>query len=211
MIFAIQDIRAGDEVCIDYLGNQADLPRHMRQHHLLEGWGFNCQCSRCQKEASLDYSAIAIPIGFVCAGLPMLIAINDDWEAVEAALCQGDCWRELPGQVLHARLAALLCGLVSIHCAARHQSNGNRHHVIPRTRVAQAKAIEVPVSLMLITCCLVQRMLEELNELNEPLEENPSTWLVSFSVLVGKALIQVGDGGAFLQHRRSKFAKGPLS
>ena len=45
-----KEIEVGEEVCISY-GHVDAMSRVERQKELLEGWYFECRCSRCVAEA----------------------------------------------------------------------------------------------------------------------------------------------------------------
>lgn len=47
---AIQPVEAGDELCISYIGDSADMPLQERRSRLSAGWGFVCRCARCTSE-----------------------------------------------------------------------------------------------------------------------------------------------------------------
>ena len=49
-MFAVQPIKAGEELTIDYCGQAA--PRHMRQAALATTFGFECACTLCSLESS---------------------------------------------------------------------------------------------------------------------------------------------------------------
>ncbi|KAK5193285.1 Histone-lysine N-methyltransferase set-6 [Exophiala xenobiotica] len=53
--WASRDIRAGEELCISYLGgDERDMDTAERREKLTRIWGFECQCARCLCSASLS-------------------------------------------------------------------------------------------------------------------------------------------------------------
>ncbi|KAI8465647.1 MAG: hypothetical protein J3K34DRAFT_82272 [Monoraphidium minutum] len=52
VVRAVQDMAAGDEVTVSYLGREEFAPAQARQAVLLERWGFECGCERCTVEAA---------------------------------------------------------------------------------------------------------------------------------------------------------------
>ncbi|KAK4635722.1 Lysine methyltransferasw [Fulvia fulva] len=56
---AAEDIAAGEQCCITYLGgDEKDLDRQERQNRLMDVWGFECCCTRCV----VEFNSTSIPI-----------------------------------------------------------------------------------------------------------------------------------------------------
>jgi hypothetical protein len=53
LVRAVDDISAGDEVSVCYLGREDFSPAATRQQLLHQRFGFQCGCPRCQLEARL--------------------------------------------------------------------------------------------------------------------------------------------------------------
>ncbi|KIW53263.1 hypothetical protein PV05_08852 [Exophiala xenobiotica] len=52
-----RDIRAGEELCISYLGgDERDMDTAERREKLTRIWGFECQCERCSRSATVGQS-----------------------------------------------------------------------------------------------------------------------------------------------------------
>lgn len=50
--YALRDIKAGEELCISYIGGDEKLTLSERQAKLKKGWYFSCQCTKCLSEMS---------------------------------------------------------------------------------------------------------------------------------------------------------------
>ncbi len=51
MFLDLQDVDAGEELTVSYLGREVLAPRHVRQSVLQHRYGFTCSCERCRTEA----------------------------------------------------------------------------------------------------------------------------------------------------------------
>lgn len=52
--YSLTDVKAGDELRINYIGDAKDASRQERQDILQKGWAFQCQCGKCLRDASTD-------------------------------------------------------------------------------------------------------------------------------------------------------------
>ncbi|WIA18501.1 hypothetical protein OEZ85_009954 [Tetradesmus obliquus] len=97
VVRAAEDIAAGQQVTLSYLGPQLFAPAAVRQEELRQQWGFDCGCARCKAEAryagssssseSTTLSQLLMDTYTACQGMAEQLdeAVDeDDAEAVAA-------------------------------------------------------------------------------------------------------------------------------
>ena len=53
-IYALDEVRPGEEVCISYLSTRDQLQPLAHRRQLLQTWNFHCRCPRCLGDRPLD-------------------------------------------------------------------------------------------------------------------------------------------------------------
>ncbi|KAF6262337.1 hypothetical protein COO60DRAFT_649132 [Scenedesmus sp. NREL 46B-D3] len=59
VVRAAEDVPAGQQVSVSYLGPQLFAPAAVRQQELRQQWGFECGCARCKAEARYAGSSVS--------------------------------------------------------------------------------------------------------------------------------------------------------
>ncbi len=81
-IYALEEIREGEEICISYLSESDQLSPLKHRRALLEGWGFICRCDRCCGGRPLDRRLEAIDSMDSVDKKTALAAVNKEFRSL---------------------------------------------------------------------------------------------------------------------------------